>query len=129
MTTFNSPEITVNKKAKDFFNLLINLNNIKSILPDEIEDFQSSKNTCSFRITGYPKLELEITEKNAFSSISFKANKSIVPFTMTCFISPLKEKCNAKLEIYTKLNMFTKMMVEKPLNHLLQILAKKMQTI
>jgi hypothetical protein len=129
MTTFNSPEILINKKAKDFFNLISNLDNLKSLLPDEIEDFQSSGNTCSFRITGYPKLELEITEKNKFSSISFKANKSIVPFTMKCFIKPIKEKCNAKIEIYIKLNMFTKMIIEKPLNQLLDVLTTKMQTI
>tara|TARA_B100000900_G_scaffold370847_1_gene349663 strand:- start:210 stop:599 length:390 start_codon:yes stop_codon:yes gene_type:complete len=129
MTTFNSPEIIINKKAKDFYQLVSNMDNLKSFLPDEVEDFQSSVNTCSFKITGYPKLVLEITEKIEFSSISFKAKESIVPFTMKCFISPIKEKCNAKLEIYAKLNIFTKMMIEKPLNELLEVLARKMQTI
>ena len=129
MTTFNSPEIVINKKAKDLFHLISNMENLKSLLPDEIEDFQSSENTCTFKISGYPKLELEITEKIEFTSIAFKAKKSIVPFTMKCFISPYKEKCNAKLEIYAKLNIFTKMMIEKPLNQLLEVLAKKIQTI
>ena len=63
MTTFNSPEIVINKKAKDFFHLISNMENLKSFLPDEIEDFQSFENTCTFKISGYPKLELEITEK------------------------------------------------------------------
>ena len=45
MTTFNSPEIVINKKAKDFFHLISNMENLKSLLPDEIEDFQSSENT------------------------------------------------------------------------------------
>ena len=129
MTTFNSPEITVNKKAKEFFNLISNLKNMKSLLPEEVQDFQCTENTCTFRISGYPKLELEIIERIKYSSISFKANKSIIPFTMKCFITPIQEKCNAKLEIYAKLNTFTKMMVEKPLNQLLVILASKMQTI
>ena len=129
MTTFNSPEITINRKAQDFYNLVSNLKNMKSLLPEEVQDFECTKNTCTFRITGYPKLELEIIERIKYSSISFKSKKSIIPFTMKCFITPIQEKCNAKLEIYAKLNTFTKMMVEKPLNQLLSILASKMQTI
>ena len=34
----------------DLFHLISNMENLKSLLPDEIEDFQSSENTCTFKI-------------------------------------------------------------------------------
>ena len=73
MAIFKSPEIIINKKANDFFNMVSDLNNLKDIMPPQIEDFKSTETTCSFKMSGMPKLSLEITEKIAFSKISLTA--------------------------------------------------------
>ena len=50
-----------------------------------------------------------------------------VPFSLDCFITEKGEQCQARLEINAELNMMMKMMVEKPLTQLLDVLASKMQ--
>jgi carbon monoxide dehydrogenase subunit G len=129
MTTFKSPEVIINKTSENFFNKISDLNNLKDILPSQIEEFESSETTCSFKISGMPKLKLEITEKEKFSKITLTAKESQIAFTLDCFILEKGEKCQARLEINAELNMMMKMMVTKPLTQLLDKLASKMQNI
>ena len=129
MTTFKSPEVIVNKKAKYFFNKIGDLNNLKEIMPPQITDFKSTETTCSFKMSGMPELALEITEKTEFSKISLTAVESQVPFSLNCFITEKGEQCQARLEINAELNMMMQMMVEKPLTQFLDVLASKMQNL
>ena len=127
MATFKSPEVIVNKSAKDFFNTIGDLNNLKDVLPSQIEDFICTETTCSFKMQGLPQLGLKIAEKTEFSKISLTAVDSQVPFSLDCFITEKGEQCQARLEINAELNMMMRMMVEKPLTQFLDVLASKMQ--
>ena len=129
MATFTSPEVIVKRSAEDLFNKISDLNNLKDIMPSQIENFESTTTTCSFKMNGMPKLALEITEKKEFSKISLTATESQVPLSLNCFITEKGKECQARLEINAELNMMMKMMVEKPLNQFLDVLATKMQNI
>ena len=126
MTTFKSPEVIINRSAEDFFNKIGNLNNLKEIMPSSIEEFESTENTCSFKMKGMPSLNLELGEKTPFSKISLIAKDSQVPFSLDCIITEKGEKCQAILEINAELNMMMEMMVKKPLTEFLNVLASKM---
>jgi hypothetical protein len=128
MATFKSPEVIVKKRAEYFFNKIGDLNNLKEIMPSQIEDFKSTETTCSFKMKGMPKLALEIAEKTEFSKISLTATDSQIPFSLDCFIIEKGEQCQARLEINAELNMMMKMMVEKPLVQFLDVLANKMKS-
>ena len=127
MAIFTSPEVIVNKSAEDFFIKIGDLNNLKEIMPSSIKDFESTKNTCSFKMKGMPALNLELFEKTPFSKISLTAKGSQVPFSLECFITEKGDQCQARLEINAELNMMMKMMVEKPLTQFLDVLASKME--
>ena len=126
MTTFKSPDVTINKSAEDFFNKISNLNNLKEIMPSTIKDFESTESTCSFKMKGMPALNLELKEKIPFSRISLTAKGSQVPFSLDCIITEKGKQCQASLEINAELNMMMKMMIEKPLTQFLNVLASKM---
>ena len=126
MATFKSPEVIVNKSAEDFLNKIGDINNLKEIMPSQIEDFESDTNTCSFKMKGMPKLELQIGEKTEYSKISLTAKGSQVPFSLDCYITDKGKQCQARLEINAELNMMMKMMVEKPLTQFLDVLVSKM---
>ena len=127
MTTFKSPEVIANKSAEDFFNKIGDLNNLKEIMPSQIENYESTETTCSFKMQGMPRLALEIAEKTEFSKISLTAKGSQIPFSLDCFITEKGEECQVRLEINAELNMMMKMMVEKPLTQFLDVLANKIQ--
>ena len=129
MTKFKSPEVLVNISAEDLFNKISDLNNLKNIMPSEIEDFKSTKNTCSFKMSGMPELALKISEKIEFSKIILSATESTVAFSLTYFITDKNKQCQARLEVNAELNMMMSMMVEKPITQFLNVLANKMKTL
>lgn len=123
MINFNSPEVDVNLSDKALYNKLNNLNNLKFILPPKISDFESTKDSCSFKMGEMPKINLEISEKIPYSKISLITKDSQVPFNLVCLISRNGENCKAVLEINAELNMMMKMMLEKPLTNFLTSVA------
>ena len=127
METFKSPEVIINRSAKDFFFKIGNLNNLRDIIPSSIKAFESTETTCSFKMKGMPALSLELGEKTPFSKISLKAKNNQVPFSLDCFIAEKGEQCQVRLEINAELNSMMKMMVEKPLTQFLNVLASKME--
>ena len=129
MSTFKSPEVLINKSAREFFNKISDLNNLKEILPNDIRDFKSTTTKCSFKMNDLPELVFEISEKIKFSKISFKAIDSQVPLSLNCYISASGNQCQARIEIEAELNMMMRMMIEKPLKSFLNIISTKLQKI
>ena len=129
MSNFKSPEVKVNLSAEMFYAKLSNLNNLKDILPPEISDFQSTQDSCSFKMGGMPKITLVIAEKTPFSKIVLQAENSQIPFSLECNISQNGENCKALLEVNAELNMMMRMMLEKPLTNFLNAIAKSLSQI
>ena len=130
MTTFSGPEVLVeNLTAKQLFNKLSNLTNLKEIIPSNIDSFEATEDSCSFKMKGMPKLEMSLSEKTPFTKISLSASGSPVSFSLDCFITDCGEKCQARLEVNSDLNMMMKIMVEKPINDFLIVLSEKIRTI
>ena len=129
MSNFKSPEVKVNLSAEMLYAKLSNLNNLKDILPSEITDFQSTEDSCSFKMGGMPKITLVIAEETPFSKIVLQAENSQIPFSLECNISQNGENCKALLEVNAELNMMMKMMLENPLTNFLNAIAKRLSQI
>lgn len=129
MAIFKSPEVIVNKSAEDLFNKIGDLNNLKEIMPPSIKNFKSTKTSCSFQMEGMPEINLELNGLIPFSKVSLTAKGSQIPFSLNCFITDKGDQCQARLEINAELNMMMKMMVEKPLNQFLNLLASKIEKL
>ena len=129
MSNFKSPEVKVNLSAEMLYAKLSNLNNLKDILPSEITDFQSTEDSCSFKMGGMPKITLVTAEKTPFSKIILQAENSQIPFSLECNINQNGENCKAVLEVNAELNMMMRMMLEKPLTNFLNAIAKSLSQI
>ena len=129
MSNFKSPEAKVNLSAEMLYSKLSNLNNLKDILPSEITDFQSTEDSCSFKMGGMPKITLVIAEKTPFSKIVLQAENSQIPFSLECNISQNGEYCKTVFEVNAELNMMMRMMLEKPLTNFLNAIAKSLSQI
>ena len=120
-TKFKSEEVTANLNYKDLFKKFTNLNNLKDYLPEEVEEFESSIDNCSFKIEQLPKMSLQMTEKIAYSHIKFESNESQIPFDMYCYINKNDDNTtNVFLEINMEVNFMMKMLVQKPINIFLE---------
>ena len=130
LTSFKSQETTANINNQDLFNKFSNLNNLKDFLPQEIQDFESTTDSCSFKISQLPKLSLHIIEKLEYSLIKLQSKNSQINFEMCCQIQAINQhSCIVILEINIELNIMMKMMAEKPINLFLEKLTEKIKNL
>jgi len=125
-----SPKSTVQKSQKELYEFLINTENYKNLLPDTLEDFESSEDSFKFALKGMPAIRLAFDEKQPNSLIKLKATSDTFPVFLICKIAKVDEKeSTAQLFFEGEINPMMAMMIKKPLQNLLNTLSEKMQDL
>ncbi len=131
MAKIESEVVEVNAPAKTVFEFIGNFNNFQKLMPEQVSNWSSTENECSFTINGMTTIGMKIVEKNPTSQIKIGSNGK-VPFDFNLFVNLQDrpgDKCTGQLVFDAELNPMMKMMVEKPLTNFFNILAKKMTTL
>ena len=130
MTRIDSDKVTVNKPAKEVYNFLSDFNNFKQLMPEQVVNWKSTSDECSFTIQGMATLGMKIVEKKPDTFIKIIKNGSApFDFTLSCMIEDLKQQRTVKLAFDVDLNPMMKMMATKPLTNFLNILVNKLKEI
>ena len=125
----DSTKVIVNASQQDIFDFLTDSNNIKELLPqDKISDFKSDKDQCSFKVQGGVIISLIQDGNDGLDVIKLKSGEG-TPFPFKLFIktSPQEDQCEGFIHFDGEVNMFLKMMVEKPLTNLFNYMSNKLQ--
>lgn len=120
----------VNASAQTVFEFLSEAKNIEVLLPtDKISDFRYDEKGCSFKAQGGIVIPLLYLSKSPNSKIEMKSGEK-APFSYTLSII-IKENsdnsCQGHIEFEADINMFLKMMVEKPLKSLFDVMTSNLQ--
>jgi carbon monoxide dehydrogenase subunit G len=130
MTRLESEKVTINKPAKEIFDFLSDFNNFKKLMPEQVVDWKSTQDECTFTIKGMATLGMKIVEKTPNSFIKVIKNGSApFDFTLSCMIDDLQNQCAVQLAFDAELNMMMKMMASKPLTNFLNILVNKLKEL
>jgi carbon monoxide dehydrogenase subunit G len=130
MTRIESNVTPVRKSAAEVFSFLSDFNNFQSLMPEQVVDWESTPDECSFKIQGMATLGMKIIEKTPNSLIKITSNGK-VPFSffLTCMIQEDGQHSNVQLAFDAELNAMMKMMAVKPLTNFLNLLAGKLSQI
>ena len=129
MTEFKSNLVDVSKQAKSIFTFLDNFNNFEKLLPDQVTNWQSTKNNCSFTIQGMANLKLLKGSKTEFNYLSYNSEGKS-PFELSLhFYLNNKSETNTDTQLIFKadLNPVLKMMASRPLQNLVNIIIEKLK--
>ena len=74
MTRLESDKVTVNKTAKEVFDFLSDFNNYQRLMPEQVTDWKSTTDECSFTIKGMASLGMKMKEKTPNISIVIEKN-------------------------------------------------------
>ncbi|CAN5522841.1 hypothetical protein BH11BAC1_BH11BAC1_06790 [soil metagenome] len=130
MTRLESDKVTVNKSAKEVFEFLSDFNNYQRLMPEQVTDWKSSTEECSFTIKGMASLGMKMKEKTPNSKIVIEKNgKAPFDFFLICELEDKQTQCDAQLIFDADLNVMMKMMASKPLTNFLNLLASKLKEI
>ncbi|MCD4747381.1 MAG: hypothetical protein K8R58_13870 [Bacteroidales bacterium] len=131
MTEIKSDNIVINESTPVIFSFLGNFNNFEKLMPEQVINWESTDDTCSFTIKGMTSISMRIEDKVEYSKI-FIVSYGKVPFTfnLSCFLESCNDKqTKVQLVLNAKLNPMLKMMAFTPLQNLVNILVSKLKEI
>lgn len=125
MTRIESDEWVIDKPEKEVFEFLSNCNNLQQLMPEQVTNWQSTADECSFTIAGMASLGMEIKERNPGQNIRVeRKGKAPFDFVMDYQMQSVDAgKTKLKISFDADLNPMLKMMAEKPLRNFLNTLA------
>jgi carbon monoxide dehydrogenase subunit G len=130
LTRLESNIVTVNKPAKEVFAFLSDFNNYKRLMPEQVTDWESTSDQCSFTIKGMGSLGMKMKDRIPDTSVVIEKNgKAPFDFLLTCSIQGKENQSDVQLFFDAALNPMMKMMASRPLTNFLNLLAEKVKEI
>lgn len=124
-----SQKAIIRCQPEKVFNFLGNFDNFTSLLPEQVANWNSTGDSCSFEVKGLAALGLRITSKTPFSRISMKGEGKLpFGFMLETFIEQSDTlHCQVQLVIDADMNPFIALMAEKPLQNFIDMLLPKLK--
>jgi len=122
----------INADKKKVFEFLSDFNNFKQLMPDQIVNWKSNKEACSFTIKGMTSLALKYKDKTPHHMIDIIPDgKSPISFNLRIELEEdnLNEQNTiANVKIDADLNPMMAMIAKKPLENLVNIIGEKLNS-
>lgn len=127
--TIDSAKVKVNASQKEICDFLKDSNNLIHLLPqNNISDFKSTVEECSFKVQGGVIISLIQDGIEGEEKLFLKSGeKSPFPFKLTIQLDQVDGATEGFIHFDGEVNMFLKMMVEKPLTNLFNYMSNKLQ--
>ena len=127
--TLDSEKVIVRETPANICAFLKDANNLIHLLPqDNISDFKSTEEDCSFKVQGGITISLVQDGTEGSNKVFLKSGeKSPFPFRLTINLTETDDGTEGDIHFDGEVNMFLKMMVEKPLGNLFNYMSKKLK--
>jgi len=130
---FVSKPATLNTSQKKVFEFLSDFNNFEKLMPDQVSNWKSEKETCSFTIQGMTDISLKYSLKQAFHTIKVEPDgKSPINFDLMVNLAVNdmdEQKTNGTIEINASLNPMMAMIAKRPLENLVEVMIDKLNGV
>ena len=129
MTRFLSNPVGINATQEQLSGFFGSMNNFWHIMPEQVENWQSDEESCSFFIKNLGTLGMKKPAYSEADRIQFSSSEtSKVKFTLIFHIKNLSnEKLEVGFEILSEMNSFVEMMAKRPLTNFVNILTTNLK--
>lgn len=109
------------------YTFLSDLNNLASLMPDRVKNWQSDTDSCTFTIQGMAEIGMKMKEKQPNNKLILESfGKSPFAFNLDILIRETTAGSEACIVFNGEVNMFLKMVVEQPLSNFFGMLLEKL---
>lgn len=127
---FTSEWTNINAPAEEVFAFASDLNNLGSLMPEQVENWKATTDTCSFTIKGMADLSMRVTSRIPHTYIGLDPEgKTPVDFRLELDFRPAGEQSEARVKLEAHLNPMLAMMAKRPLQNLVHIMAQKLSHV
>ncbi len=114
----------VNHSIDKVYYFLTSFNNFEPLMPEQITNWKSDNNSCSFTIQGMADISLTFGEKVPKSFVKLvPVGKVPFSFSLGLKISGDNDSTIVKIEVDADLNPMMAMMAKRPLENLVNVMA------
>ena len=131
MTSIESNIVEINNSSEKIFNFLSNLNNFEKLMPEQVINWLSTEDTCSFTIKGMTDLAMSVKEKTPHTKIVIiSGEKTPFNFSLICQLKKINENITSTQILFNaELNTMLEMLAKKPLHNFVNMLVAKLGEI
>lgn len=131
MASFKSNEVSIAKSNEFIYNFLSDFRNFEKLMPEQVTNWSSDGDKCSFTIQNMATLGMKFRSKNPSQLIDIESDgNSPFPFALLCNINASDENsCLVMLQLNAELSPMMMMMASRPLGNFVNILAEKLKEV
>jgi hypothetical protein len=126
---FQSHTIELAVPAEKAYLFLVDLNNLQKLMPDQVINWQSSEDSCSFDIKGMAHITLQRIEAIPEKLIRIVSGADTpIGLEIRGVLDKINEnKAYAQVELTADLSPMLQLMVSGPLQNLVNIMAERLK--
>jgi hypothetical protein len=131
LTKIESNIAEINNAREKVFLFLSNLNNFEKLMPEQVINWKSDEDNCSFTIKGMTDLSLRISKRNPDSEIIIiPGDKAPFNFSLICRLDePAAGRTVAQIIFNAELSTMMEMLAKNPLQNFVNMLASKLKEL
>ena len=119
--------VVVNKNINDVFNFLADFNNFERLMPEQVSEWQSDSESCSFSVKGMGKVGMKYAKKEFPTNIEMVPyGKSPISFALKITLEEEGATTRATGEVDADINPMLAMMAKRPLENLINEITSKL---
>lgn len=123
---FSSEWMPLEAPQEQVFAMACSLERFGLLLPEQIENWRTDGDSCSFTIKGMADITLRITEKQPHSLVRLQPSaKAPFPFSIDLNVAEEQGKSKVRVCLEADLNPLLSMMASKPLQNLVDTMAQR----
>ncbi len=124
----DSTKVLVQAPQQEVLTFLQDAQNILHLLPqDKISDWKATPEECSFKVQGGVTITLVQNGMDGQNLLMKSGEKSPFPFNLTIHTTDQNGQTEGYIAFDGEVNMFLKMMVEKPLTNLFNYMSDRLK--
>ena len=121
--------VSVNTDINKVFDFLADFNNFEHLMPDQVSDWKSDAESCSFTVKGMGKVGMKYAKKESPILIEMVPyGKSPISFSLKIKLAEQDGGTKASGEVDADLNPMLAMMAKRPLENLINEITSRLAT-
>lgn len=131
MIDIKAPKQSLAKSAVSVYEFLNELENVESIMPDDLEQFEmTGDDSFLFRLKGMPRIYLKRGETEPPNKLILTSARENYDFHIGAFIEETGvDTCEVSLDFQGEFNMMLEMMIKSPITNLIYTMSEKLHAI
>jgi len=123
--------VEIKNSSEKVYNFLSNMNNFGKLMPEQVINWKSTEDSCSFTIKGMTDLSMRISVKTPNSKIIITpGDNPPFSFSLICQLQEeQKDETKAQILFDAELSMMMELLAKNPLQNFINLLVEKLKEL